>query len=287
MKFIDALECLYKSKTSDKEFIDPFWLYCRLSDLCGASYEDKRKVLLFYNVNKKVNLVKAVIEKDKNILSRHNEVADLLSQNSFERLINLVRGVIFPQLKEVEKPKPQPMPKPQKKAGVKVVVTRAEQESEQETRTPLNTSYKTNSNTDFIIGLSVAGGILLTITLLIIFACVFDWPWVFWQWFIGIVGGAVLSMIVGIIISTFVVENVAEYYACAPIVLAICVAVNFILYLIFRGDYRIIYCCFSVIALFAEIGFSFSVFDDGESEWGTFLIIQMLAIVILFIIAVA
>ena len=51
MNFIDALGYLYHNRTSDEEFTDPFFLYCRMSDLCSSSYEDKRKVLLFYKVN--------------------------------------------------------------------------------------------------------------------------------------------------------------------------------------------------------------------------------------------
>ena len=86
MNFIDALGYLYHNRTSDEEFTDPFFLYCRMSDLCSSSYEDKRKVLLFYQVNKKLDMVRSILSKDETVCSRHKEVADLLSDNSFNKL---------------------------------------------------------------------------------------------------------------------------------------------------------------------------------------------------------
>ena len=78
MNFLDSLGYLYHNRISDAEFIDPFLLYCRLSDLCKSSYEDKRKVLLFYQVDKKINLAKAILNKDCSIESRYSEVQELL-----------------------------------------------------------------------------------------------------------------------------------------------------------------------------------------------------------------
>ena len=185
MNFIDALEYLYHNRTSDEEFTDPFFLYCRMSDLCSSSYEDKRKVLLFYQVNKKLDMVRSILNKDETVSSRHKEVADLLSDNSFYKLLESVKCVIFPDYKREEKPKPQQ----QKKAVVQAVVTKAEEPHEEETRTPLTSSYVGGGDTDVIIGLSIMGGALLAIVLFIVFACVFNWSWTVWQWLIGIVGG--------------------------------------------------------------------------------------------------
>ena len=62
MKFLDSLGYLYQNRVSDEEFSNPFLLYCRMSDLCSSSYEDKRKVLLFYQIDKKVNVMKAIFK---------------------------------------------------------------------------------------------------------------------------------------------------------------------------------------------------------------------------------
>ena len=105
MNFIDALGYLYHNRTSDEEFTDPFFLYCRMSDLCKSSYEDKRKVSLFYQIDKKINLIKAILNKDNSIQSRYSEVEDLLSEASFQRLIESIKVVIFPEYKRQEKPK--------------------------------------------------------------------------------------------------------------------------------------------------------------------------------------
>ena len=151
MNFIDALGHLYHNRTSDEEFSDPFFLYCRLSDLCSSNYEDKRKVLLFYQVNKKLDMVRSILKKDETVYTRHNEVADLLNENSFQKLLESVKCVVFPDYKREEKPKPQP----QKKAVVQAVITKTEEPQEEETRTLLTSSYVGGGDTDVIIGLSI------------------------------------------------------------------------------------------------------------------------------------
>ena len=241
MNFIDALGYLYHNRTSDEEFTDPFFLYCRMSDLCSSSYEDKRKVLLFYQVNKKLDMVRSILNKDETVGSRHKEVADLLSDNSFYKLLESVKCVVFPDYKREEKPKPQP----QKKAVVQAVVTKAEEPQEKETRTPLTSSYVGGGDTDVIIGLSIMGGALLAIVLFIVFACVFNWSWTVWQWLIGIVGGIILSAILIGIVAWFEEECLADYYVLGTFVLGICVLLNFILLLIFKGNYKVIFGWFS------------------------------------------
>ena len=237
MNFIDALGYLYHNRTSDEEFSDPFFLYCRLSDLCSSNYEDKRKVLLFYQVNKKLDMVRSILNKDETVCTRHNEVADLLSDNSFYKLLESVKCVVFPDYKREEKPKPQQ----QKKAVVQAVATKAEEPQEEETRTLLTSSHVGGGDTDVIIGLSIMGGVLLAIVLFIVFACVFNWSWAVWQWFIGIVGGIILSAILIGIVAWFEEEFFADYYVLGTFVLGICVLLNFILLLIFKGNYKIIF----------------------------------------------
>lgn len=281
MNFIDALGYLYHNRTSDEEFTDPFFLYCRMSDLCSSSYEDKRKVLLFYQVNKKLDMVRSILNKDETVCSRHKEVADLLSDNSFYKLLESVKCVIFPDYKREEKSKPQQ----QKKAVVQAVVTKAEEPQEEETRTPLTSSYVGGGDADVIIGLSIMGGALLAIVLFIVFACVFNWSWTVWQWLIGIVGGIILSAILIGIVAWFEEECLADYYVLGTFVLGICVFLNFILLLIFKGNYKVIFGWFSGFELVLGAILAFATFDDIEEGWGAAQIIEIVLTVIFFIIA--
>lgn len=283
MNFIDALEYLYHNRTSDEEFSDPFFLYCRLSDLCSSNYEDKRKVLLFYQVNKKLDMVRSILNKDETVYTRHNEVADLLSDNSFYKLLESVKCVVFPDYKREEKPKPQQ----QKKAVVQAVVTKAEEPQESETRTPLTSSYVGGGDTDVIIGLSIMGGALLAIVLFIVFACVFNWSWTVWQWLIGIVGGIILSAILIGIVAWLDEECLADYYVLGFFVLGICTLINFILLLIFRGNYKIIFGCYSVIELLGGLILVFPTFDDCEEGWGGVQIVEILVNIVLFVVGLS
>ena len=281
MNFIDALGYLYHNRTNDEEFADSFFLYCRLSDLCRSSYEDKRKVLLFYQVNKKLDIVRNILNKDETVASRYYEVADLLSENSFQKLLESVKCVVFPDYKREEKLKPQP----QKKAVVQAVITKTEEPQEEETRTPLTSSYVGGGDTDVIIGLSVIGGVILAIGLFILFACVFNWSWAVWQWLIGIVGGIILSAILVGIVAWFEEECLVDYYVLGTFVLGICVLLNLILLLIFKGNYKVIFGWFSGFELIIGAILAFVTCDDCEDGWGVAQIVEVAITIISFIIA--
>ena len=281
MNFIDALGYLYHNRTNDEEFADSFFLYCRLSDLCRSSYEDKRKVLLFYQVNKKLDIVRNILNKDETVASRYYEVADLLSENSYHKLLESVKSVVFLDYKREEKPKPQP----QKKAVVQAVITKTEETQEEETRTPLTSSYVGGGDTDVIIGLSIMGGALLAIVLFIVFACVFNWSWMVWQWLIGIVGGVLLSAILVGIVAWFDEECLADYYVLGTFVLGICVLLNLLLLLIFKGNYKVIFGWFSGFELIIGAILAFVTCDDCEEGWGVAQIVEIVITIILFIVA--
>ena len=96
-------------------------------------------------------------------------------------------------------------------------------------------------DTDAIIGLSIIGGALLAIVLFIVFACVFNWSWTVWQWLIGIAGGILLLALLAGLVAWLDEEWLADYYVRGSFVLGICTLINFILLLIFRGNYTIIF----------------------------------------------
>ena len=284
MNFLDSLRYLYHNRKSDEEFVDPFLLYSRLSDLCGASYEDKRKVLLFYQVDKKINLTKAILDKDNSIDSKYTQVADLLSETSFQRLVESIKCVVFPEYKRQEKSKPQV----KKQATAKVVVEKGEEQEESETRTPLKPLYTSSASSDWMLGLGVIIlPVLLVLGIIIHLACVFDWSWTFWQWFIGIVGGVMLVIILGIIIGVFNETSLVDYYVLGTIILGICILVNFILVLICKGNYKIIFGCFSVLELLSGTGLAFATNDECEDGWCWAQVAEIFVAIIFFIIAVS
>ena len=282
MNFLDSIGYLYHNRISDDEFTDPFLLYCRLSDLCKSSYEDKRKVLLFYQVDKKINLAKGVIDKDNSIDSKYTEVADLLSETSFQRLVESIKSVIFPEYKRQEKPKPQP----KKRATAQAIVEKSEEPEETETRTPLTYSYGSSGDYDWLLGLAAfAVPILLVMGLIIHLACVFDWSWTFWQWFIGIGGGLLLVIVLGLIVGLLNENLVVDYYVLGTIILGLCILFNFILVLICKENYKIIFGCFSVLELICGTPLAFATNDECEDGWCWAQVAEIFVAIVFFIIA--
>ena len=163
---------------------------------------------------------------------------------------------------------------------MQAVVEQSEEPEEVETRTPLTNSYKSSTDKEFIIGVSIVGGVILTLALLITFACLFDWPWAFWQWFIGIVGGTVLFAILGGLVWALDSGDVVDYFIFGTIVLGICVVLNFVLFLKFRDDYQIMFYWFSLFEFIGGIILSNATFDIIEEEWGGVQVLEMIMIVI-------
>lgn len=96
-----------------------------------------------------------------------------------------------------------------------------------------------------------------------------DASWTFWQWVIGIGGGlislAIMTLIAGIIEETVYTESECSLLFLLPIAMI----ANFVLFEVFKADYRIIFCCFSVLQSIFHIILTFTSFDDGEEcGWG-------------------
>ena len=119
------------------------------------------------------------------------------------------------------------------------------------------------------------------------FACVFNWSWTVWQWLIGIVGGIILSAILIGIVAWLDEECLADYYVLGFFVLGICTLINFILLLIFRGNYKIIFGCYSVIELLGGLILVFPTFDDCEEGWGGVQIVEILVNIVLFVVGLS
>ena len=69
MKFREGLLYTYQNRRTDGEITDPFYLYCRLSDLCSSEYADKEKVELFYAIDRRLCIFETLIKEGKKEVS--------------------------------------------------------------------------------------------------------------------------------------------------------------------------------------------------------------------------
>ena len=264
MDFTNALRYLYKNRKSDEEFANPFLLYCRLSDLCSSSYQDKHKVVVFYQIDKKINFVKAILSRDFDVREKYDEVAELLSESSFLELVDVIKEIVGGEIKTKEL------------KVVQAVITPVAEMEEEDTRTPLvsynsSQSYYGGVDNEYI-GYGIFGVVLLA--LIGVLAFIFDWKWLVWQWILGIGGGIALLLILSTLVCWLNDEVIVDFYVIGTVILGISILINFILQWIFKNNYKIIFGCLSVIEMIGGLILLFPTFDECEEGWGIFQIIE-------------
>ena len=98
MDFLAALKIVYETRNSDDELDEPFLIYSRTADLIGNSYEDKKKLSLFFAVSKRLNVLMLLSSLQSDgvnaIREQYSAVADLLSESAFNRLIDALIGIV-------------------------------------------------------------------------------------------------------------------------------------------------------------------------------------------------
>ena len=293
MNFREGLLCIYKNRQTDGEIMDPFYLYCRLSDLSSSSYEDEKKVELFYAVDKRLCIFETLIKYGKKgeeeLLNSYMVVSELLNEDSFKKLIQCAVWVMNPTAQipvAVAKEKKVVAPKPPKIIPVKV--EKAKEEEKEETRTPLNISSYGSIDDDVEIFLG-CGTILLIASLLVglfgLLVGIFGWniPWVVWQWIIGIVGGGWLTLGLGLLIYLLHDSMTCDYFISGFLCLGAVAVVNFVLLLCLRENYKGIFGCFSAWVILGGGILSAICFDDVEDEWGWIYIGTAIAVLLLMI----
>lgn len=289
MKFREALNYVCRTRASDEQITNPFMLYCAMSDLCSSSFEDKQKLNTFYELDKKLHIVSNVVNDKNYSCSSTSSVSNLVSIKSLSVLIKAVKLAVYPDLVEEEKTASKIAKNDvvsqkvnnvvqktvQNSPAIKKVatVTPSCDEEEEETRTLLNT-YDRSSDKGWIVGLVVGGSILLTIGLLITFSCVFNWGWTFWQWFIGIVGGAILGVIICVVGELLSDDGIVDSYAYGGVAIGVVEVVNFVLVLIFGANYIIMHSIFSVLLIGSGVTLSIVAFDDMEEGWGALYVVE-------------
>ena len=295
MNFREGLLYTYKNRRTDGEITDPFYLYCRLSDFASSSYEDKKKVELFYAVDKRLCIFETLIKHGKKgeeeLLNSYMVVSELLSEDKFKKLIECAVWVMSPTaqipVKAVKKEDKPIHSNPQKIKPVQV--EKAQVEEKQETRIPLNT-YSYRSAMDEVDIFIVCGVILLLASLLVglfgILVGIFDWniSWGVWQWIIGIVGGSWIVVGLGLLIYLLHDGIFCDYFITGFLCLCAVTIVNFVLLLCLRENYKVIFGCISAWAILSGGILSAICFDDVEDEWGW---VYVVAVIILLIGMVA
>ena len=284
MTFREGLLQVYKNRRTDGEVTDPFYLYCRLSDACSSTYEGKRKVELFYAIDRRLCIFETLIKEgekgEETLLNSYLVVSELLSQESFEKLIQCAVWVMSPAAKlptvqgnaVAQPPKnvATPMPPPPKEV-VPVKVERSAESVQDVTRTPLtSSSYGASDDVDAFIGMAA---ILVLLTLAVgvfgLLAWIFRWhiSWTVWQWLIGVVGGGWLTLIVGFFVYILNDAYVCEYCILGFLATLIGGLLNTILFLLLKDGYRVLYGCFGGWIILWGIVVGWICYEDVEEEW--------------------
>lgn len=301
MKFKEALLYAYQTRRTDGEVTDPFYLYCRLSDLCFETYEDKRKVRTFYAVDKRLCIFETLITRgengEKELLDWYAVVSELLSEDSFKKLIACAvwvtkaaqgpnykwdENVVVETPTEYKTPSPdldnERIPAPVKSPKITpVTVQKAEESKREEGRTLLTSpSYNYLDDTQIFL---IVGAVLLAVSIMagiiaaIVGASGISITWRAWQWLIGIVGGGWLAFALGTLIYLLNDGIVCDYYLSGLISLGGITLVNFVLLLIFRENYKALFGCISAWEILGGATLAGVCFADIEDEfgWGTIL----------------
>ncbi len=107
MDFLAALKIVHETRNSDDELDEPFLIYSRTADLIGNSYDDKKKLSLFFAVSKRLNVLMLLSSLQSDgvnaIREQYSAVADLLSESAFNRLIDAlidIVGIVTPEIGE-------------------------------------------------------------------------------------------------------------------------------------------------------------------------------------------
>ena len=94
-----------------------------------------------------------------------------------------------------------------------------------------------------------------------------------------------LVIVLGLIVGLFNENMVVDYYVLGTIILGICILVNFILVLICKGNYKIIFGGFSVLELLCGAGLAFATNDECEDGWCWAQVAEIFITIVFFIIA--
>ena len=271
MRFKEALAHIVQTERAEHTE-NAFYLYSRLSDLC-TSFEDREKVRLFYEVDRRLHLIYSVQQEGQTAVpvlkTAYPAVKSVLSAARYSGLVDCVADVVFPSPAQQEQ---TAVKKSAQKAIVKKAAVQRAPQQQEEPRTLLAPRRNVCGS---IITVAVCLAFVVGFICLGLFA-----NWTVWQYVIGLLGGLVLLGIGMYVVALITNIGTLEGYHVAPFILFAVAGANFGLFCAFHAAYKIIFVCFSAYLLLASIITILYAFGDGAGGWIIGSLIAMAAVVV-------
>lgn len=305
MEFLAALKIVYETRNSDNELDEPFLIYSRTADLIGNSYEDKKKLSLFFAVSKRLNVLMLLSSLQSDgvnaIREQYSAVADLLSESVFNRLIDAlidIVGIVTPDMDEgFYESYDNGLDDDYSNSGAIVYGGTAEK-----TTTPAETNGNVSQEnptseenradySDFhgdTNGLTVIWGLVLLFNVAVLVICgVSGVRWNVYQWIVGVTVSAIL--LAGGFLLSAIMENVLiDDEIFDTIAFCVAVAANLILFSVFRDNYNVV--CYWVSAALLILGccaavktFGYDSLACGWSDIGACVVTAVIIILNIFL----
>ena len=306
MGFLAALKIVYETRNSDNELDEPFLIYSRTADLIGNSYEDKKKLSLFFAVSKRLNVLMLLSSFQSDgvnaIREQYSAVADLLSESAFNRLIDAligIVGIVTPEMDEdFYEPYDNGFDDDYSNSGAIVyggtaekTTTQAETNCNVSQEKPKTSEANRSVFSDFhnsTNGLTVIRGLVLLFNVAVLVICgVSGVRWNVCQWIVGVTASVIL--LAGGFLLSAIMENVLiDDEIFDTVALCAAVVANFILFFVFRDNYNVV--CYWVSAALLILGccaavktFGYDSLACGWSDIGACVVTAVIIILNIFL----
>lgn len=269
MDFKTALKTVYETRNSDDELRNPFFIYSRMADIIGNSHEDKKKLSLFFTVEKRLNMLADPCElpfDDTGAMKRlYSDVRSLLPEKSFGGLVEAVAeatGFVTPAMDEKHS-------EPCADADSEDTSLTEPEEIESQAAEPEENAPSVDfekSDGKVVPGLIVF--FLINLAALVICG-VLRLRWEAYQWVVGVTASAMLLagwfMLFSIVDKLNLLVDDETVYA---VVLCISVIANVVLFFVFGEAYYVV--CYWVSGALIIFGFiaAYDAFDEFSSACG-------------------
>lgn len=302
MEFLAALKTVYETRNSDDELNEPFLIYSRTADLIGNSYENKKKLSLFFAVSKRLNVLMLLSSLQSDgvnaIREQYSAVADLLSESVFNRLIDAlidIVGIVTPEMDEdFYEPYDNGFDDDYSDSGAIVydgeaekTTTSAEPNGKVSPENPKISEANRAEFSDFhggTNGLTVILGLVLLFNVAVLVICgVSGVRWNVYQWIVGVTASVIL-LAGGFLLSAIMEDVLIDDEIFDTVALCVTVVSDFILLFILRDSYNVV-CYWASVALLilgccaAVKAFGYDSFACGLFDIGTCVV----TVVIIFL----
>ena len=108
MNLQEGLIYAYSTKNNDKEIINPFLLYCRLSDVCSDSFLNKQDLEVYRNIINKINIFDILISYgiDDGLIKlryKYQEHKNNIELDDYKRCVRYTVNCINPSYFNIQK----------------------------------------------------------------------------------------------------------------------------------------------------------------------------------------